>query len=471
MAVPVIESYASTEFLLNVGESGEINKPSGVAAGDLLICFMVDNTNGVLARGVFENSDPNRPEGFEFIQYGRANNDCYVGLFFRVADGTEPATFTYQNDGLFSRFIVMTYRISGADPVGPIHGFRGAQPTSETNATSITTNNLTTQPEDCLLIAVGSVDADDFSSVSGTGWALENSLRASNNSVAAAVASKAQATPAAVDQCTFNWTGSDGCNAFLFAVSPAQSVAAVSPPVIESFTTALSGVGAQDLVVDIPAGTQAGDLLVAFWGNEEGSGTLRFTDEPGWTNQVSNMGGSVPDYAGRIMTRVADGTEGANVTFSLTVASLRQCAIILRISGFDPDNIIDVIGSEFNEATGGRPSVIAGVTTTKADTLVLAFGGAEGTEGTEFGGAAMFGVGWEAAASVFSSVVSSQTGLALAIAQQARGAIGTVYQANAQFRQARGGGGLSISINKAPSAASSSPGSKRSRMSLGAGLW
>ena len=100
-------AVSSTEIVLT--------KPAGVAVDDLLLLVVMSDDN--------TNSDTFGPlAGWELLfNYGNGASDCKVGVYRRVADGTEPATVTVPSltgsDDLLGWYI----RVTGVDPANPIN--------------------------------------------------------------------------------------------------------------------------------------------------------------------------------------------------------------------------------------------------------------------------------------------------------------------------------------------------------------
>lgn len=130
--------------------------------------------------------------------------------------------------------------------------------------------------------------------------------------------------------------------------------------------------GTTSLTLSVPAGS-AGDLLVAVVGIKENPSTAT---PAGWTKIIAGfnqcVSASDPQLGIRAQLnswwKIADGTE-TSVTFTYGAQVIRQaCGAILRYSGVDQSNPIDV--SACDKGTSTAPTAPS-VTTTAADDRVL----------------------------------------------------------------------------------------------------
>jgi hypothetical protein len=96
-----------------------INKPAGVAVGDLLVAFISGATN---------TQDLSIPAGWteKFEVIGGATVSAATWCHFRIADGTEGASFTWTGSGNIKKVgAILCYR--GIDPANPINLFGSNQ--------------------------------------------------------------------------------------------------------------------------------------------------------------------------------------------------------------------------------------------------------------------------------------------------------------------------------------------------------
>jgi hypothetical protein len=116
----------------------------------------------------------------------------------------------------------------------------------------------------------------------------------------------------------------------------------------------VSDAGATSHVCPMPAGVVAGDVLVMI-AHAWGGGTPTLTTPTGWTSRGFHNPGS--DVFG-CYTRVADGSEGANVTVPASTSTLGNIAILAYSGGSAVDAVTD-FGSLQSTATPTVPSVTA----------------------------------------------------------------------------------------------------------------
>ena len=167
MAAPVIESWTVSEGNEAV-TSIDIDKPSGVQSGDLLVLITLNDkrsdTNAFNTTGT---------TGFTFEHFFGGNDSATQGGYWsRVADGTEGSTVTVNVTETLD-VIGWYLRISGADTDDPFDvlgaNYQGI------NLSSFPITSATTTVDDCLgLYALsfdgGNGDPFSVSGGNGTGW-------------------------------------------------------------------------------------------------------------------------------------------------------------------------------------------------------------------------------------------------------------------------------------------------------------
>ena len=138
-------------------------------------------------------------------------------------------------------------------------------------------------------------------------------------------------------------------------------------PAFEEFTEASDG-GATSLIIDKPAGTAAGDLLIAAVATD-GNTVASLAPPAGWNViHVGDQGGNVTFG---VWWKLAGASEPGTYTFSWS-GSEHVYGWIMRFTGHDPANPIDTSANA--GGTSGAPSSPT-VTTTVDDTLILRLGG------------------------------------------------------------------------------------------------
>ena len=220
--------------------------PKNVAAGDLLI-ILVSN-DGTEDTALWDNGT-NKPTGFTFInESGNGTSDTHCAAFYRVADGTEGATFSIpaaaSHDGAA---ICILY--SGQASTNPINVISADSLVG--SATSLGVVGANTTVNNCLACAVVSFDGGDEGgySTSGTGWAEVLEARSGSTSADESMcwSEKTVASAGATGTCTFTIGGSaDGLAGFQFAIAPSSGPTGTLTQTLGALTlaaAALVGVG------------------------------------------------------------------------------------------------------------------------------------------------------------------------------------------------------------------------------------
>ncbi len=164
-----------------------------------------------------------------------------------------------------------------------------------------------------------------------------------------------------------------------------------SIPVIESYTQVWSGSVGTSIVLNKPSGTVDGDLLIILAGNDiADSATDQFdatSDPSGWTF-VKEDGDATSDNHVAMFWKIAS-SEGS--TFTITALSSQDYwGACLRISGAHATTPIGVTGSSLSQ-THTNPNNIPEITTINDNSLVIAFGGTDGSDTDPF---TIAGTGW-----------------------------------------------------------------------------
>ena len=164
--VPVIEDY--TEQSSDATTTTNVFlKPYPVEVDDLLLILAYNDDTSTTAYSSGSSSN------FTFVgDYGDSNSDSHVGVFYRIATGSEGINEEITSAGA-DEYGGYYIRISGVDTTDPIH-LAG----SETNTEGVSTINATsiaTTITDTLAICFGALDGGDGNDdgpfvISGSGW-------------------------------------------------------------------------------------------------------------------------------------------------------------------------------------------------------------------------------------------------------------------------------------------------------------
>ncbi len=187
------------------------------------------------------------------------------------------------------------------------------------------------------------------------------------------------------------------------------------PSRFQSVATAITSSNAPSLAIGLPAGTVAGNFLVAALSIDGG---VTITPPAGWTEILQTSDGDRTNLG--VWYRVATGSEPSSYTFSWG-ANEKATGAILRYSGVDNANPIDGFGAAFgNSINPTAPSV----TTTVADTLVLRVAAMEG-EKLPTPSSGVYPAGTDGRYAHQTSGSGSSTGAGADLAQASAGATGT----------------------------------------------
>lgn len=213
------------------------------------------------------------------------------------------------------------------------------------------------------------------------------------------------------------------------AVGTVEGYAALSSsPVVESSTSKVADAVAST-TVDIPAGTVAGNLLVMYVGVSDGGfNQVRLSSIPaGWTQKrlmTDNL-----FYVLYALYRVADGSEGANVTLNFT-HSTSVVASCHRVSGFDSASPFEDDQSSYKNNVFNTNGQLPSVTVATLGALELAGVMAHGSMGSA-ANTWTPPAGFTELTDVLTHTADNQTKLHLEAAYIARAATGATGTKNA----------------------------------------
>jgi len=224
-SVPVIELY--TEQWDTSGSTSLVfSKPTEVQVGELLLIIAVNDDTSATAF-----TDAGKPSGWNFIvDFGDTASDSHVGLFWKIADGTEGSSETVTSEG-GDEWGGWYVRISGVDTSNPIN----AVGTATTAAgSSITASAVTTDVDNCLALSFGAFDGGDGYpfTVSGTDWSKEDDGQsgADGNSDASGVwGKKSMGSAGSTLDASIGASASDGMVGAQIAIAPTPEPDTESP--------------------------------------------------------------------------------------------------------------------------------------------------------------------------------------------------------------------------------------------------
>jgi hypothetical protein len=304
-------AYQSTEATSDSSTSPSVSKPTGTAAGDLLIAVfdLFRWTSSTLP------SVSSAPSGFTLIgtvtsQSG--TDSLRQSVYYRIADGTEGSTFSGTTSADWTGFFV--HRFTGAHATTPIN--TSASWSSGGWSLNRRFPSVTTTAADCLLVANWHIWSAD--PISPSGWTQEWDIDGGDNDQ---LWSKLQASAGASGNTNFN-DASDylQCLSYVLAIEPAASV------VDKSSSDTGSGADSQSVTVvrtvtDTGSGADAtGARTASRTVTETGSGADT-TGARTATRTVTDTGAGADATGARTATRTVTET-GAGSDGQTTAAAL-----------------------------------------------------------------------------------------------------------------------------------------------------
>lgn len=170
MAVPVVASTSTPVSAASSGTDIAPNYPSGISAGDVLICIVASDQSTNTQQW---NDGANKPSGFTFIgEAGNADSDCHVAAFYKEASGSESGSETVTAVSTSNGRIGFMMRLTGVD-TADILNVLGTAYTTATDALAHTIGGATTDEDDCLAIVAYALDGGN-----GQTFALDGSWSA-----------------------------------------------------------------------------------------------------------------------------------------------------------------------------------------------------------------------------------------------------------------------------------------------------
>jgi hypothetical protein len=360
MAVPVVAS--STSFADTTNQTSRtVNKPSGVASGDLLVIGVSIDTNATVTT----------PTGFtQIVNQVSVELDCRLAVFWRVADGSEGSTFTIASSSEIACGACI--RITGADTTSPIDAvsvFNGSQ---NTTVSTILAPDIYDVYGDALILRMAGADngAGDFTLPSAhTSIVLNPSSAASGAEFASCY--KNSTGRGYIGNASFAYSATaDGIVCTTILIKPAGGTAVYpSAPVIRGGEYYVSPGVAETAVLNVPYGTVDNDLLVLI-GAATASGSMTIPAAFTTIHNLSNTAAYV-----QTAYRIAS-SEPSNYTVSPNSLNTRHQAL-LRIVGADTASPIDTSASNTGTSTS---MTLASITPSVNNCLLLGVGGCDDDE-------------------------------------------------------------------------------------------
>jgi hypothetical protein len=282
------------------GDEAEVDRPSGVQAGDLLVALIS-----------YQNGSFLRPPPSEFVYLSGNLSASYTNnrllIAYKIAGVSEPSSYLFSHSNDASICVTMVaYR--GANTVNIIGSTSYTASGSNTVAPSITPSSF-----GCL---VGCFAKRVGESVVTPPVGMREISGVLNSRGSMYVYEESQTAPSATDTRSATWSGTSSGAAVLLQLT--NETVPPSPVVSVASATTVS----TSLTISKPANVQEGDLLVAYMV----SGT-----SASWTGATDWV--EVVDSTVRVAYKVATSSEPSSYTFTRSATGVAAAGTIVALRG------------------------------------------------------------------------------------------------------------------------------------------
>jgi hypothetical protein len=143
---------------------------------------------------------------------------------------------------------------------------------------------------------------------------------------------------------------------------------AAGPAFVAASAVAVASGTETTIVVDKPAGTASGDVLLAFFTHDRASSRFSLA---GWTSRGNATVGST---SGELLSKIAGGSEPSTYSFAISEPDLNKRGIVVAYRG----GAVDVAGA-YSISSSGASVTASALTASSAGTLVGLFGKVSGS--------------------------------------------------------------------------------------------
>lgn len=232
VSLPVLQSGWTSNTAVP-GGTVTLTRPSGVAAGDLLLIFVGNDDNTGTVQ--WDNSSL-KPTGFELInEAGNATPDTHTAAFYRIADGSENPTIDVPAQNTGADLYGFYLRVTGTDQTTPVTVIGTAYAVNNLSNHPIT-SITTTEPYSLAFYLLSGDGGDTYPySVSGTGWAQQDQIQAGTGAgnTGGTWGTRDMVSTGATGNATVSMNANDGASGFQFAVNPLAASGVVTSPEID----------------------------------------------------------------------------------------------------------------------------------------------------------------------------------------------------------------------------------------------
>jgi hypothetical protein len=335
---------AVTATIQNQGQGGAANRngcgtitpglPGGTTAGDLLIAVVATGDDSTISMA-----------GWNTLYNNIGANNEAAAIFWRIATGGDPRTIT--QTGNCNVMIGQIARYTGVDTQTPI----GAGPSGSFQVAATVSSGQITVPYAGAMVVFTAHMNDDSSTSTLSGFSREfNSQTKTGNDAALTLYDNNPSTAPPYTAGPYTVTksrGADSNQGVVFALRPQNSA----------------------LVLNVPAGTAANDVLIASIATTPSTTTV--TAPAGWTQALSTAQGAANSNRLTTFYRVATASEPASYTFTLdgTTVSAGAAGEMLAFTGVDTVSPINAQGG--NVTASGLTQTGNAITTTVPQAMIV----------------------------------------------------------------------------------------------------
>jgi len=307
--------------------------PAGTA-GDMLIASVTAGDTATITMNGWSVLYANQAGGYQ------------AAVYWRIATGGDPNSITHSGAGC-NVMIGAISRFSGVDTSSPFDGGVGA---SYQNANTVTTGSITTTNATSMLVISAHTNDNSNTGVPGGFTEAWDYQTTTGNDASVSIKYEAQTTAGTKGPYNMSKTaGSDPNHGILFALKP----------------------GPAGLTINRPAGTIAGDVMLAFISVR--SAAVQITAPAGWASQAAVVQNAGNSSRQQLFYKVAGAAEPASYTWTFDSAHQGAAGGIVSYSGVDTAAPINAYGGNVTPQgadTNLQHRALA-VTTTVADSEVV----------------------------------------------------------------------------------------------------
>lgn len=336
------------------------SRPAATVAGDLLVA-------GYSIRHHAATITP--PAGWTQLRLDVfTGKDLTTGIWYRVAEASDPASWTWTASVTGFNAVVALAAYTGVAGIDPSHGV------SMQASASITAPSVTPTPAGTRLVGLFTIHArTTFSTPDGMRKRLEyqaaSDINGGGNHQMSIMLADESWSPAAAATDTRTSTAANNVNmGHLLALTP------TTPPTPStiSYQGGVTGFGAGSVLLTVPSGVQAGDLLLVGYSNRKSAPTV--ATPTGWTLLRLDRY-DTKDYQQAVYWRVATSADTTQPTYQwLSNSTDKAAGAMLVYRGVDQAAPLHLNAAMVN--SGNQAVTTPSATPTRAHTRLVGFFGA-----------------------------------------------------------------------------------------------